>query len=302
MKTKSEKMVRFELLNYRISPVTLIKRFIAISYLRSVAPVFRENRSSRVACFASEEIGIEINVNGVYEGDHLNSLLRFLRQINFDVSAMSFIDIGANIGNHTLFFAKHFKRGYAYEPNPDAFFLLKFNLAKDTSVDVFNFGLGEESGEVELYQDDANLGAATARFHGQESLTCTVPIKKLDDVYLDEHPLGLLKIDVEGMEFDVLQGAKSTIFNHRPVVVFEYHEAFWANSNLSPLSFFKGREYEIGWFDISSESKSKVEQLFSRMTEIFLGRELKFDLIFGEKIPNRSHTMLVAVPSERLNR
>lgn len=149
------------------------------------------------------------------------------------------VDIGANVGYHTVAFAKAIAPGgcvVAFEPQPRVFHLLCANTTINglANVRLFPAACGAEAGSLwfpELdYTREANVGAFSlenARGIEQEMVKSTgqrigqqVPIVTLDETY-DLPALRLLKIDVEGMELDVLRGAEKTIRRFRPALYIE---------------------------------------------------------------------------------
>ena len=123
------------------------------------------------------------------------------------------IDIGANCGNHTLFYARHTRacRIYSFEANPPALQLLLRNIAAnpgcsesiDTSLAGCALGHSHEWVRVGRRTED-NLGATRLEAAGQDD---GIKCAKLDDLQL-VGDIAFIKIDVEGMEMEVLNGAE----------------------------------------------------------------------------------------------
>ncbi len=133
------------------------------------------------------------------------------------------IEVGANIGAHTVLFAKLVgERGrvYAYEPQQVVFQTLCANMALNsiTNVECFHAAAGAEPGHVKIpdihYHMEGNFGGVSvdAFSNGRR-----VSVVTLDDS-LSLHRCRLIKIDVEGWEHQVLTGAEQTIAQHRPVL------------------------------------------------------------------------------------
>ena len=133
-------------------------------------------------------------------------------------------DVGANIGTLTVMFARRVPQGavYAFEPVRAHYQLLVTNVTLNELANAvpFQAAVGAASGRIRVPRLDlsmpANLGAiALENFTEGED----VPLIRLDDLELPR--CGLLKIDVEGMELDVLRGAAQTVERCRPVIFAE---------------------------------------------------------------------------------
>ncbi len=136
-----------------------------------------------------------------------------------------YLDVGANIGLHTLAIAHHLApRGsvLAFEPHPDNYWALLDNVRRNGlgNVTAENLGLAEAAA-VLAGAAPPGPGNWSLASEGQRSFR--VQLVRLDD-YLRDHPLARLdavKIDVEGAEVRVLRGARETIERFRPLIVFE---------------------------------------------------------------------------------
>lgn len=121
------------------------------------------------------------------------------------------VDVGANIGNHALWFAAVCGlRVEAFEP------VFAVELARN--VEINNLGSSITVHPVGLGDSDAT--AEHVGPHGRLSVgEGEIPLRRLDDYPLTD--VALIKIDVEGMEAAVLRGAEQTIREHRPVIFAE---------------------------------------------------------------------------------
>jgi FkbM family methyltransferase len=135
----------------------------------------------------------------------------------------AFVDIGANIGNHAVFISKFCSVGeiVVFEPNPQAIEILQINLALNSCQNVdsqyLGLALGAEPKMVRPFSPAAdNLGGVQMVEDQLGKIRCI----QGDDVLLSKD-IGFIKIDVEGMEFDVLQGLRRTIERWRPVICIE---------------------------------------------------------------------------------
>jgi FkbM family methyltransferase len=128
-----------------------------------------------------------------------------------------FVDAGANIGTQTVYAMRtgHFASAVAFEPEPRNIELLSMNMAANAlagKVIVLAKALGASEGQAVLHLHPRNKGAHS--ISGKPSLDGTqwvnVPVTRLDDALsalsIPSSQLGLIWIDVEGSEFDVLRG------------------------------------------------------------------------------------------------
>lgn len=137
------------------------------------------------------------------------------------------IDVGANIGVHTVRLAKLAHRVIAFEPDPVIADRLELNLEANhlTNVEVLRAAAGAVgSRTMTLYrspEDDPNRGRASLLQHDHLSgQPIHVAVVAIDDLQL--HDVGLIKIDVEGAESHVMAGAWETIHRSWPHIVFEW--------------------------------------------------------------------------------
>ena len=135
------------------------------------------------------------------------------------------IDVGANIGTHTVALAKRVGPAgavHAFEPQRLSFQLLCANAALNglTNVHCYQQGVGAAPGTARVPLPDLERGSNVGRFAlGQAQEGEAVPVVTLDS--LDLPAVKLIKIDVEGMEADVVRGARALISRTYPVLFVE---------------------------------------------------------------------------------
>lgn len=181
------------------------------------------------------------DIRGTSDSDHIfraicsNStfyeidLLEYIRRLLFDDDGLGIaIDVGANIGNHSIFFRK-FLVGHviSIEPNSKVLPTLRANLTRNISgFSIYENGLGESASQGKVvYPEDSTNNIGMAKL--------SVGIGDVDIITLDEmlhdwrskhhshDKIKLIKIDVEGMEVSVLRGAIKTIEAFRPHLFIE---------------------------------------------------------------------------------
>ena len=130
------------------------------------------------------------------------------------------VDVGAFIGDHTVAYA-HATHGVdsgrviAFEPNRAPFECLKRNMAGLVHVECVNAGLSDKPGTMSVAPSE-NAGASHLIPGGD------IPIIRLDDRKMER--LDFLKIDAEGMEAKILDGAADTIARCKPTMYIEVND------------------------------------------------------------------------------
>jgi FkbM family methyltransferase len=153
-----------------------------------------------------------------------------LENIRHNYTGGDIVDIGANIGNHTIFFGliaqEKQARVHAIEPAPASLELLRRNISAnhlDNLVTVSPIAAGEEVGRVFLRPGSASnhLGAMRIVATGESAGSIEAPISLLDEIIPFERPVAIIKIDVEGYEVPALRGARRLIETWRPELYVE---------------------------------------------------------------------------------
>ena len=115
------------------------------------------------------------------------------------------IDVEAWCGTVSLSMQQYAKNIYCYEPNKLHYDCLARNLSVHSHVRLYNQALGNEDGFIKLTEEAATQNTRVLREKGQTQ------INKLDS--LDLQGVDFIKIDVEGLEMEVLKGAGKTLEN-----------------------------------------------------------------------------------------
>jgi FkbM family methyltransferase len=165
--------------------------------------------------FSNDFIGEEVFAYGVYERKEIETLICAL---DFDISQHTILDIGSNIGNHAVQFAKHFKKVICFEPNKLIFDVLLLNTRQNANVFHHNIGLSDTNEERFLHIPDDNFGGAYVT-DGSGNNNVAITLKKGDEFLKDE--FSVIKIDVEGHEVKALKGLEDLIKMNKPIICFE---------------------------------------------------------------------------------
>ena len=167
------------------------------------------------------------------------------------------LDVGANVGNHTLYLARVANcHVVAFEPNPALAEAIRTSAEINGLTDrvtVYALGIGKQSA-VGYFSKELpdNLGAQSISL-GEGP----IQVVALDSIKF-EYPVKVIKIDVEGMELAVLQGAESLLHKDRPILYVECRTedefrsihawlkqmqyCYWETFNVTPTHLFLPNE------------------------------------------------------------
>lgn len=144
---------------------------------------------------------------GLHEFNEMGFLLHFLRDEDI------FFDVGANAGSYTLLASSVCKaKSFSFEPIPSTFNILRANIELnniENRVTLENKGVGNASGILKFSANEDTTNHVIAKDE-EENNIIEVPIVSLNSYYPNAKPI-LIKIDVEGFETEVLNGAEDIL-------------------------------------------------------------------------------------------
>lgn len=195
------------------------------------------------------------------------------------------IEVGANIGMHTIPLSRIANTGkvICFEPQRIIFQILSANCALNNRTNVFaeHMAVGNANGDIDIECSDYDLHWNYGAFSIEKGYSSEAKFvgpqwsEQVEMVRLDDHPLmseidslDLLKIDVEGLEVDVLAGASEVINSHRPALFVENnnqekgdelidtirsldYESFWYCTERYTPQNYNREPRNIGGFDIN---------------------------------------------------
>jgi FkbM family methyltransferase len=147
----------------------------------------------------------------MYQAQHIQQSLQLCAQ------RRTALDVGGHVGFWSYYLSLAFQRVHAFEPN-ELFAQCFERNVRGKGVTLHRVALGEAERRIELDVDPANTGAT----HVRAGVEGTIPMRRLDAFALDD--VDFIKIDVEGFERQVLEGARETLLRCRPVVIVEQKE------------------------------------------------------------------------------
>jgi len=259
------------------------------------------NHYQQLAIFSFDHIGLSINIEGLYERESLEIIGDFLRTLIYNSNQKVALDIGANIGNHSLYFSNFFEQIYAFEPNPYSFALLKINSefsCPKKNIQCRNYGLSSEDDYLLFRTFFANIGASSI-VEDNVTLgdgTFLIEVKKADTIKeLIEKDISLIKIDVEGHELRVLIGLENLIKKNKPIILFEQKSVDISCGSSEVIDYLKNLKYEFATiernFYFGDSSLSKISSIILRS---FFGNQLS--IVKTNFFQSRFHDMVIASP------
>ena len=212
---------------------------------------------------------------GPYEPELLLALDKWLP------AGSNIVDIGGNIGNHSLYWALRGHQVQYFEPDEANYGLAEDNFHLNgvrDSVTMHKIALGEERGKG--FSENSNPDNSG----GNRIVTDprgNIEIATLDELEMDS--IDLIKIDVEGMEGDVLRGSRSTIESFQPLLVVETLDV---ESLTIVLKALEGLDYTI--WDTYNDSPTQLmipskRLTLTEMTELSV-RRTREELTYLDKL------------------
>lgn len=144
------------------------------------------------------------------------------------------VDVGANIGQETIYYSDWAKHVYSFEPCTSTYEILEKNINQNNikNVTLSKFGLSSEATEGFLRLINGNDGMAFVT-NEKSSKTEDIELIRFDDFPIKEGKIDFVKIDVEGLEMKVLQGMTKTIAEHSPTFQIELKDKWLARNGSS---------------------------------------------------------------------
>jgi FkbM family methyltransferase len=168
-------------------------------------------------------IGMNIGTGGDISSDGELNVMHYVKNQCSSSKEITIFDVGANVGNYSQKIVKEFKnlnfQLYSFEPSKETFFELKKCLGNLPNIKLHNIGFGEKSGVKTLFYDKKKSGLASMynrrllHFGIKMNLRELIKIYTIDDFCKRNRirKIDFLKLDTEGYELNILNGAKNMI-------------------------------------------------------------------------------------------
>ena len=273
--------------------------FLALADEQSVVEAEMGSLSVLVST-ADRTIARSVFTSGDWDPLLVGTVFRALDELGIRYRGSTFLEVGANFGVYSLpAVAEHgFGRAIAYEPDPAAFSLLEQNITRNglaERVTAYHAALSSAPGELTLRLGSFNAGdnrivsngngysnGAGPAEHG--STTVRVPARTLDDEVaagrIVPAELGMVWLDVQGHEYEVLLGGRRVLQSPAALVV-EYCTAMMDDVSRRGLERLIAEHYDVmvdlGWSALTNRLRF---QPASAVTELAAdGRAVETDLL-----------------------
>ena len=222
----------------------LIIKIISVYFVRLNFNInsgeFKKIYKNGLVYFFNDTLSNEISIFGIYEKEQLNKIINVMA----DRKKRYCIDVGANIGNHSLFFSQFFKKVFSFEAHPKIFKVLKINTSKSSNIKIYNTGLSDKKNF--LYFSDfqtQNMAGHSLKKNGN----IKVKINKLDNIIKIRNKIDFIKIDTEGHEYQVLVGMKKILKTNNPTIMLEFDAKKFEKNN-KIIKFLTSLNYKYFYF------------------------------------------------------
>ena len=261
---KNLSLVRF------ISKVLPLKRklnFLIKNYLRENLDVAIPYYKAWDICITVTDLNRSTVEKLILEGINSQPEIALIKLLRKKLPGnMVFVDVGGNIGTFLCQFLDKCERVIVFEPMPALAHVIRRSIEfnKDHKIFLIDKAAGDKDGKV-LMQDNNNSRVTTTEYPGD---IVEIEITTLDKELALLQKVDFIKIDVEGYEIHVLNGAKELIKKFRPVLLIEVHPMYLEHYN-EPVSdimtFLEENNYDIKYFSFMEEIRmSRVKRLLSR--------------------------------------
>ena len=248
-----------------------------------------------------------IDANVFFYGAFEKPLLFFLRDtlnaLKNETPKAIFVDIGANVGHHSIFLSKFASQVLAFEPYPKVNIQFKQQIAhnKISNIQIFENGLSDRRETLNYYAPTGNnegIGSFDESSIGKGNTSYgQLELQEGDQVIESDSwkNIKLIKIDVEGFEKKVIKGLTRTIEEERPVIVCEitYGQQL-SFVSIEELSSYLPQNYEILTFNTRRLDGSKDKRKGS-----LAKRSGFYELISLKQWRSSGQDDIVMIPNEK---
>jgi FkbM family methyltransferase len=300
MKKLSENLILYSNNNPNNEIIYKIKRYILEKILLKMNQT-NGSKYKQLVVYSFDYISTSISLDGLYEKDDLHLFIDWLKSFNNnEIFDGCVLDIGANIGNHSVFFSEFYKEIESYEPNPKTFQILKINSEIVNNIKCYQYGLSNIINEVKFKINSRNVGGSQID-NSFNFNSININLKTIDSLYVNKNKIiKLIKIDVEGHEYEVLKGGEITIKENMPIIIFEQHDFDFINQKSKVIELLKS----YGYIKFASIEKmpylnNKYPKVIKLMYNVIfrLINGTRKNIILQKSFEHKFYPFIIAIPN-----
>ena len=193
---------------------------------------FKKLEDYSIVYYPHDIIGRMIDSHGSYQRFPVDKIATIFEQIGILNKDFYIIELGANIGTHTIYFSRSFQNAkiIAVEADPENVDILDHNIRLNelqSRVQIVSAAVSNHNGEIDIVRNFYNRGGTSVdgdRLADKASVF-SVPCLTVDEILnqksINPEDIGLIWIDVEDHEYQVFQGMAELFSKAKPPVFFE---------------------------------------------------------------------------------
>lgn len=223
-----------------------------------------------MAVFSWDYIGLQVMIHGTYEGTFLDQTMAFLKAQGVDTGGI-YLDIGANIGNHAIYFSRFGRKVLAFEPNPKVFRLLSLN-SEGRRIEALNYGLSDRDGTFTFQVAPDNLGESHIVQDGgvPGNGSIAIEVRAFDGIEAFRTlEVDVVKIDVEFHEAEVIAGCREMFLRCRPAIIFEQMAGEVRDGTSETVELVRSLGYRIHYFGHAMDLPKGIRGIGSLVLGVF---------------------------------
>lgn len=225
-----------------------------------------------ILVYSNDTMGAYIMWEGVAEKKLMNNIFS---KLSFEPSNYNCVDVGANIGNHSILFSNFFKKVTSFEPQKEVFEVLKLNTRKIQNISIINKGLSniEKKENIKIPLNKRGMGSLVYDFPKNSYYNELIDLINYDKNFNEE--ISYVKIDVEGYEIEAIKSMSLNIKKFMPVISFECNptqgglirnnEIFDILKSYGYDNFYVEKEHFIDKFVLGSNIILRIIRLFFKL-------------------------------------
>jgi FkbM family methyltransferase len=266
--------------NNFISCLDFVGEFFSRMHFNRMSYRFSKLYQNPFVIFFNDTLSNQINIYGRHEFE----ILDFIKKKIIEKKRNRiFLDIGANIGNHSLNLQEYFTKIICFEPHPIIFSILKLNLGYFDNIKLLNLGLSNKRSSGIMLKKQLNMAGINANnifFNkkNKKNIYYKIKLDKLDNLLSEythlkkKNTIDLIKIDIEGSELKALEGMQKILKNNSAYIFLESNIKTFDSS--VEIKLLKKLDYKYFYCLQSNKTEVRFRNLILTLIKtLILGRK-----------------------------